>query len=218
MDTVWIRKIIIDALAHEKRTFELGYLLQSRLHHLHSAIHLSVTNPVANLLLFVRRYVERLPDILEAVGEISARDDTEEIAEAVSERCAALFAAPPALLDGHRGLNGCMNIAYMCHRLLEEINDSYLLAEGRMLAPIDTTRSNLIIHHLIGEGFANQLDDAVHLIARDLVMEKDTRGAPARQDTDPSAIVETLNRWPCLKDELAGDMILFSPARLYNVH
>ena len=87
-----------------------------------------------------------------------------------------------------------------------------------MLAPIDTTRSNLIIHHLIGEGFANQLDDAVHLIARDLVMEKDTRGAPARQDTDPSAIVETLNRWPCLKDELAGDMILFSPARLYNVH
>lgn len=50
-----------------------------------------------------------------------------------------------------------MGSAY-AHRLIEEINDRYLLETGQIFIPSDMTTANLIMHQLIGEPFANQLD------------------------------------------------------------
>ncbi len=208
MDTVNVRSAIAHALAHEQATGELGGLLRARLGHLHGAINPRASDPARHLLDFVTRYVTRLPDILDAMRDLAAQQGTEDEAEGVIDCCCELFARPPDLLRGHQGLNGAMNAAYMGHRLVEEANDQHLVSRGLPLVPLDSTRSNLIVHQLIGEGFANQLDSAVRLLSEKLV--SDWIVSAPRSAAESRQAPELLRRWPCLQDTLAGDLFQLS--------
>src|SRR5690554_1042224 len=217
MDTVNLRTAIADALDHERRTSELVYLLHGRLHKLHGNIHISGQDPVSSLVDFVSDYVQRLPDILDALREIGALQGTEEEAETTIDHCIDLFARPPRLVIGHHGLNDAMNTAYMAHRLLEEVNDHHMVSRGKLLAPLDITRSNLIIHQLIGESYANQLDEAVHLIATNVINRwRDSQWA-ARPDRSPR-LAEMLSRWPCLRDRLGNDPLHLPSYNAISIH
>jgi hypothetical protein len=46
---------------------------------------------------------------------------------------------------------------YLAHRLLEELNDVLNASYHCPVIPEDMTRSNLIVHHIIGEPFANNM-------------------------------------------------------------
>ena len=59
--------------------------------------------------------------------------------------------------------------AYLAHRLLEELNDALNAIYNCPVIPVDMTRSNLIVHHIIGEPFANQIDGAIQLLNDKLV-------------------------------------------------
>ncbi|MEA3299157.1 MAG: hypothetical protein U9R22_02960 [Pseudomonadota bacterium] len=219
MDTVTLRAAIADALDHEQRTGELAYLLHGRLHRLHCTIQVNARDPTANLLAFVRDYVQRVPDLLDALRDIAEPQGNGEDVEAIIDRCVEFFASPPRLVVGHHGLNGAMNTAYMAHRLIEEMNDHHLVSRGRALAPIDTTRSNLIIHQLIGESYANQLDDAVHLIATELIHGwRGDRAPTASPAGKPEPLPELLRRWPCLKDSLGSDLLHLPAYGATSIH
>ncbi|MCK9562979.1 MAG: hypothetical protein M0R02_09710 [Bacteroidales bacterium] len=202
MDTVNLRTIIAAAERHEQQTGELSLLLRGRLHSLHGAI----TPRASDLLDFVRRYVARLPDILDAMRDLGARQGTEDSVEDVIDSCCELFARPPELLRGHQGLNGAMNSAYMAHRLIEETSDHHQVSRGQALLPLDSTRSNLVIHQLIGESFANQLDSAVSLLTSELISRWPPPSPATGGEPSPTLLTELLQRWPCLQDSLAGDL------------
>ncbi|MFN7133346.1 MAG: hypothetical protein ACK4N5_14805, partial [Myxococcales bacterium] len=53
-----------------------------------------------------------------------------------------------------------------------EVNDLYIKHFGQPLIPADTTVANVIAHQLIGEAFANQLDEAVHLAVDEMLNEE----------------------------------------------
>src|SRR5690606_14770839 len=161
MDTVKIRSEIHQAQCHEDATHELAVLLYRRIHHLHSAINLHSAQPHHQLLLFVLRYVSRTPDLLDTLLEATRNSPREELCDALAETCLEFFVSPPALLSGRHGLNGAMGKAYLCHRLVEELNDCCRLSTDNPLLPVDYTCSNLIVHQLIGEPFANLLDELV---------------------------------------------------------
>lgn len=161
MDTVTMRTAITQAWQHEQRTRELAQLLNSRLYQLHHSVQTGDDEPVDMLLDFVDRFVRRTPDILDGIGDLTRNSAYDELGEALLGACAEFFVAPPALLHGRNGLNGAMCKAFLCQRLIEDINDSCLLRNGAQLAPIDITRANLVIHHLVGEPFANLLEDRV---------------------------------------------------------
>lgn len=202
-----MRTIISQCFNHEHRTSEFAWLLRTRLQSLHSTIRISAANPAVYLLDFVQRYVARLPDILDAMRDISLLQGTDDVADAIIDRCVEFFANPPPLLVGHNGLNGAMNTAYMALRLVEEMNDYHLLSRGQSLLPLDTTSSNLVVHHLIGENFANQLDEAVRLIAAELIGHWHNPRSAAPDKTVTPGVPEMLKRWPCLRDCLGGDML-----------
>lgn len=218
MDTVNMRAIITQCFGHEHRTSELAWLLRSRLHNLHSAIRISSANPAVYLLDFVQRYVERLPDILDAMWDISRLQGTDDVAEAIIDRCVELFASPPQLLVGHNGLNGAMNTAYMALRLVEEVNDYHLLSRGNALLPLDTTGSNLVVHQLIGESFANQLDEAVRLIAAELIGQWGNHLPDRLRVANSPNVSEMLQRWPCLRDCLGGDVLRVGAFAAPSIH
>ncbi len=75
-------------------------------------------------------------------------------------------------MDGHEGLESLLDEAYLAHRLVEEVNDLYIKHFGQPLIPSNTTVASVIAHQLIGEQFANQLDEAVHHAVDELLDEE----------------------------------------------
>ena len=162
MDTVTIRNEIDAAKNHEARTHELENLLLRRLHHLHSTITIDAARPHLQLLVFVCKFIARTPALLDTLIEASHQSNREELCEAVAGTCMEFFMSPPDILAGRRGLNGAMGKAYLCHRIVDELNDCCRVSTRTPMLPVDFTCSNLIIHQLIGEPFANLLDETIH--------------------------------------------------------
>jgi len=68
--------------------------------------------------------------------------------------------------------------------------------------PVNMTRSNLIVHHIIGEPFANQIDSAIQLLNDKLLASiKKNQGLSARLQAYTSALgKDPSDRFPCLTE------------------
>lgn len=217
MDTVCIRQAIAQAIDHENNACELRHLLGQRMGRLHSAIHLPARAPVERLMAFIIHYAEHVPAFLDALQGIAPDTGTEELADAATELIAELFVCPPQLLNGHNGLNAAMCEAYLAHRLIQEANDQLASRQGALLLAMDMTRSDLIVHQLIGEPFANQLDKAVAIMARNLLAEHPVSAAAAEQ-ASRAGWTRLRKQWPCLTDNLAADLLVYGNGGSPSLH
>lgn len=118
---------------------------------MHRAIRLPGEEPAATLLRFVHVYVGEVPDLLEAAASVADQAGLDAQVRPLLRLAEAFFLSPPALLDGHHGLEAILDEAYLAHRLVEEVNDRYILHFGQPLIPLDTTAANLVAHALIGD-------------------------------------------------------------------
>ena len=203
-----IRHLIDEAAQTEGEMVSLVDRLHQRSFSLHSAIRLAPDTAPLQLADFVVRYIEHVPDFIEAIYTIAQEADILEGIEPLLTIAVDYFLHPPELLSDHSPMESLLDEAYLAHRLLEEVNDRFIGRCGAPLAPMDTTRANLIAHELIGEPFANELDQAVLFSADLLLAEYTFRGeafdrffAQHRQHGWSSE----LSRWPCL----AADRSIF---------
>lgn len=206
MDTVTIRQAINTAKNHERATGQLASLLDARAEYLHHAIQLPTEHIVPVLLNFVMRYIDHVPEFVDAVDTISNEAGLGNYIEPVMTIAKDFFSQPPELIRGHEGLNALMDEAYLAHRLIEEMNDRFVNHSGLPLIPMDMTRSNLIIHQLISEPFANQLDHAIHLMINQLESFGDIFSSDAlvqHLNKNRTNWAKELKKWPCLVDSLA---------------
>lgn len=211
MNTAALRALIQQAHRHETATGHLARLLDARLDHLHPAIRLPQADPRGALAAFVAAYLDEVPELLDAAAEVAREAGIEDQVKPVLKVAEQFFLQPPALMEGHDGLDGLLDEAYLAHRLVEEVNDRYIAHLGRPLIPLDTTVANLVAHQLIGEPFANRLDEAVHHAVDGLLDERafaqeSVRSYRARLD-DPST-ESAWRRWPCLSRRLGVDLQL----------
>lgn len=208
MDTVTIRNQIQRARQHETLTHELATLLQARLNRLHSTICVKSAQPHMLLLSFVTTFVERTPDLLDTLQDVARHTPQEELSDRIGNICLGFFTAPPPLLKGHNGMNGIMAKAYLCRRIVEEINDCYRVCCHRPLLPVDFTGSNLIIHQLIGEPLGNLLDNLVHIAASQLYEIYDFRHFAALGSVDTDELLATCRRRDLLGDNLRQSVMI----------
>ncbi|HHJ4328342.1 TPA: hypothetical protein ACQJWO_005656 [Klebsiella pneumoniae] len=209
MNSPALRETILQAQHHEQRHAALAGQLEARLDDLHPAIRLPDDDPAGALLRFVSAYVEQVPELLEAAHSVAREAGIEAQLKPLLRVAEQFFLSPPALLDGHLGLEVLLDEAYLAHRLVEEVNDCYITHLGQPLIPLDTTRANVVAHQLIGEPFANQLDQAVqHILAglldpqafsRDSVLEYRQRLASPRT-------LAAWQHWPCLSRQLGVEL------------
>ena len=205
-DVLMIRKAIEQAKASEEETGLLHALLQKEVSTLHNAIRLPPDNAAEALVDFVTRYIEHVPDFVEAISSVTREANVFEYAETFLRIAKDYFLHPPELIGAQQDMKALMDEAYLAHRLMEEVNDRFISYCGAPLAPMDMTRSNLIIHHLIGESFANELDLAVQYSV-ELCMSKEKafenpefrQYLAAHQRTGWS---RELQEWPCLAEDL----------------
>jgi len=69
------------------------------------------------------------------------------------------------------GFLSLLEQAYLAHRLIEEVNDQYIIRAGIPLIPMDVTKANVIVYHLLGEALANNLDEVVEETARQMTSQ-----------------------------------------------
>lgn len=160
MDIQALRQRLQQASDEEHYGHALQHWLQQRSGELHRAIALG-DNGDSNLLGFARAYIGQVPDLLEQAGEVARNHGLSEQVLPVLRVASTFFARPAELPAEHSGLLELLDEAYLAQRLIEEVNERYMAAGAGPLIPLNNTTANLIVHHLLGEPFSNQLDLAV---------------------------------------------------------
>jgi hypothetical protein len=211
MNTAALRQLIERAHQHEASSGQLAKQLDAQLERLHPAIRLPVENAQEVLARFVAAYIAQVPELLDAAHAVAIDAGIQAQIKPVLKIAEEYFLQPPALLNGHDGLDGLLDEAYLAHRLVEEMNDLYIGQFGQPLIPMDTTVANLIAHQLIGEAFANQLDDAVHQTVEGML--NPGRFDPAllqayREQLDDPQVIAAWQSWPCLSRHLGVELAL----------
>lgn len=217
MNTAALRQLIQRAHQHEATTGQLARQLGAQLERLHPSIRLPVDDAQGVLERFVAAYIEQVPELLDAAAAVAREAGISAQIKPVLKIAEDYFLQPQAILDGHDGLDGLLDEAYLAHRLVEEMNDRYIGQFGQALIPMDTTVANLIAHQLIGEEFANRLDDAVHLTVEGMLDPRhfDPQLLQAyREQLDDPQVVAAWQNWPCLSRHLGVELELAQEQRV----
>lgn len=196
-----IRDAIEESIEYQQGVTSLVDYLAEKAPSLHTAISLPEDSAPLRLADFVVRYIEHVPDFIEAIYEIFREACLLSKIKPLLDVATGYFLNPPSLVHRDNPLEALLEEAYLAHRLLEEINDRFILHCNQPLVPMDTTRANLIAHELIGEPFANELDQAVLFSAELLLSEYDFSDTAfekffARHKKSGWSV--ELSRWPCL--------------------
>lgn len=202
-----IRQTIRSTKAQPLHQQALLSLITEQMPKLHNAIHLPQNNPSGALMDFVIRYIEHVPNFIDAIGGLTRAAGIYEYASIFLNLAEDYFVSPPNKIKQHDGLGALLDEAYLAHRLFEEVNDRVLARCGIPLAPMDMTRSNLIVHQLIGEQFANELDFIVFYATESHMKDESLMDNPAFhqyvEDHKKHGWKAELDRWPCLADDLS---------------
>lgn len=203
---IHIRHLIDTAKQREGASAQLSRLLSARTHHLHEAIKLPTAEAEQLLLEFVIRYIAQVPEFIEAISEITQEAGIFDGILPLLNIASDYFLAPPDIIGEHGQLEALLDEAYLAHRLLEEVNDRFIGYCGIPLAPMDMTRANVIAHELIGEPYANELDQAVLFSAELLLNQYSFAGESFKHYIalhKSRGWSQELQRWPCLTEDLA---------------
>lgn len=185
--------------------------MRSHLGQLHPSIRLPEGDTHGVLLRFVGAYIEQVPELLHAAQQVAREAGIEAQIKPVLKVAEQFFLQPPALMAGHEGLEGLLDEAYLAHRLVEEVNDRYITHLGAPLIPLDTTVANLIAHQLIGESFANQLDQAVQHAVDGMLDDASFARSSVQAYRERLHSPQTdaaWQRWPCLSRQLGVELQL----------
>ncbi|MNR18555.1 hypothetical protein D3C85_1352880 [compost metagenome] len=157
------------------------------------------------LARFVGAYIDQVPELLEAANDVAREAGIESQIKPVLKIAEQYFLQPPTITNTHLGLGCLLDEAYLAHRLVEEVNDLYIKHFNQPLIPLDTTVANLIAHQLIGEDFANQLDEVVHHSVDEMLNDQSFALESVEQYRDKLSSPDTgeaWKRWPCLSRQL----------------
>ncbi len=158
MQTQVIRELIARAVAHEQMT---GSAAQTLAQAAFIRGVSSTPQEVAQTVDFIRGYIERAPDLLEACESAAHAVGIGDYARPILEAAQQYFVSPLDVIFDHFGLIGLMDDAYFTQRLLQSISDAYRLWTGNPLLPISLAAANAVVRQLIGEPQASQLDMAI---------------------------------------------------------
>ena len=169
MVSLGIGEIIDAALGEESETHHLRKRLERKLPLLQQKLLLPKEEPALALMAFITGYVRSVPSCLRLVTAISKRFGFFDYAAPFLHLAEDSFLQPRGELPQDGGLDAVLNEAFLAHRLLEEVNDHHIKHLQHPLLPLDRTEANIIVHHLLGDEFATQLEELVQFTASGLL-------------------------------------------------
>jgi hypothetical protein len=212
MSTSNIRSLINEAIDHEGNTHHLKKCIEEHLLDMHTSIHIDSDQSIQKMVDFVIEYTTQVPDFIDALEMAAAETGLSEAINPLLNIATDYFTTPPDLIGNHIGLDAMMDEAYLAHRLIEEINDQFISHMGVPLIPMDLTTANVIIHNMIGEPFANDLDKIAHQSVLELLGGNDIFKEDAfkkySQKHNSSNTPSILKNWPCFSKNMGVSLAL----------
>ena len=208
MNISGLRARVVEARSNQQSEAAMKDWLEHRLPDLHPAI-APEPGEAATLLRFINAYIGQVPDILEAAEAVAETARLRTRLLPVLKVAEAFFLQPPALPADHQGMLALLDEAYLAHRLVEEVNDRYVMHGCGPLIPLGLTRANLIVHQLLGEPFSNELDAQVERTAQQLIPETLFEGEAFqayKAQVDRESCSSLWNQWPCMSEELGVEI------------
>lgn len=184
--------------------------LNERVQQLHASIRLREEDGTTALASFIKKYIDLVPDLIAAFDDfIACAGVNGEIARQIVT-AKEFLDVPMDVMSVEEGLEAHMYQAYLAHRLLEELNDTLSARFNCPVIPVNMARSNLIVHHIIGEPFANQIDSAIQLLNDKLLASiKNNHGLSLKLlEYTNSLGKDPSDRFPCLT-EFSSIRLLF---------
>lgn len=158
-----VLEIIDQARRKEARSGTFLKQLREKAVSLPSSIVVEGYQPASCLFQFAVEYIEMAPRLIECVHACAQEAGTLDLFEPFIETATEYFTQPSVMLLRYDGLDGLLIRAYLCHRLMEEMYENNRSIRAADLVDVEATRANLLAHELIGEPFANELDDSIAL-------------------------------------------------------
>jgi len=198
MTVAAIRGLIEEAIDQEDINHQLHHLIEQNLQHLHRSIRIPEHNQVQRMVDFVKSYVTQVPDFISSVRATTTRAGIYAYAEPFLNVAEAFFLNPPEITRDHTGLDGLMGAAFLANRLIEEVNDVFMMKTGFPLMAMDMTTANLVIHALIGEPYSNELDQAVLHIVDEMMSAHGVFQSAEFHEFLTSHRSGLEDEWPCM--------------------
>lgn len=210
MNTEMLQKLIQKSVAQEQETGQLHQILQQRIETVESIVQLPELEALERLYEFVIRYIEQVPQMLEDLHQGAVEAGLLNYVSPILEVVEGFFMAPPEELNEVSGLAALMDEAFLAHRLFEEVNDTYIMRVGQPMIPFDMTMSNVIVHTLIGEPFANDLEQVVTVAAKGIfgeekAYEENDKFLAFMDKKENDNLVKIAQSWPCMSTLMGLD-------------
>ena len=216
MDVQAISDLIDHAKEHETQSMHLSTLVDKQLNQLHHTIELPEHDACETLLKFVAEYIDHVPDFLRALENASEELDIEDFIYPFLGIIEENFMAPILQSRTDIGMYELLEKSYFAHRLIEEVNDTYLTKTGSTLIPMNMTWPNLIVHAILGENFGNDLDSIVEQTVRYMMRSQAVFNPEKFQQfitgRDPEEWVNTWSKWNCMSHQMGVDLKFTSAA------
>ncbi|MGI9275870.1 MAG: hypothetical protein ACR2PT_13645 [Endozoicomonas sp.] len=216
MDVQAINDLIDDAKKHEAHNRHLQALVCDQLEQLHHSIELPEDTACDTLLKFVTEYIDHVPEFLDALDQASRELNIESFITPFLDIAEENFLAPKIQGQTDIGLFELLDKAYFAHRLIEDVNDSYMAKTGSTMIPMNMTWANLIIHAILGEKFGNELDAIVEQTVRQMMRSQEIFNEGKFRDfvnqRDPEEWVNTWSKWHCLSSKMGIELKFTSAA------
>ena len=157
MNTLPINELIEEAKRHEQTSKQFETLINNLLDSCSSLISLSADNNCQLLYRFACDYINQSVTLLEQFSHAARESGTEDFVYPFLE------VARSYVLSHRKNptMEELLDDAYLIHRIAEEINDISVMESGVPLVKLNSTWDSIIIHTLLGDNFANQLDGIV---------------------------------------------------------
>lgn len=210
MNTEALQQLIQKSVTEEQQTGQLHQLLQQRLETVERIVQLPEVEALERLYEFVIRYIQQVPQMLEDLHQGAVEAGLLHYVSPILEVVEGFFMAPPKELNKEGGLAALMDEAFLAHRLFEEVNDTYIMRVGQPMIPFDMTMSNVIVHSLIGEPYANELEQVVMIAAKGIfgeenAYEKNDKFLAFMDKKENDNLVQIAQHWPCMSTQMGLD-------------
>lgn len=153
--------IIDQARRQEARSGEFLRQMRLRAMVLPASITVEGYQPATCLFQFAIEYIEMAPRLIQCVTECANKSGRAVQFEPFINTATRYFTQPSPIIAYHEGLDGLLVKSYLCHRLMEEMYENNYYTRSSQVVDAQATRANLLAHQLIGEPFANELDEFI---------------------------------------------------------
>jgi hypothetical protein len=164
-----VNEVISRAKAIEHRSHHFQRTLDTQTEQLPGVIMINDGAAVPHLLGFIIEYIELAPLTLACIESSAHAAQIDTLFNPFLKTALDYFVHPCLILNQLAGLDGLMIRAYQCHRLIEELYENNKSLRNSKVCELETTQANLLVHCLIGEPFANEIDESALLTMSRLV-------------------------------------------------